>query len=392
MSIEVHPISKYYYGLFKSEALVFLMMHFGKLVVATALPKTWKIVPGLLVIWGLIAPIQYIWEDPPHTFQNGTLNALSLFSFYWMMQIVFVRTDRNLKHASITSKILWVFFWCDPSIVTPLDSSSSSYSFKLFNLPPMPFRSKPSKPLNPTDPFYPTYSFLFKRMIYIFLLCDFFVYILMDVLPSSYTAPAHSRYSLHFFLVDYITRLPLYFFIGINILTIMEFQYLIVSLFFLVFGYECPLNRLFENPFSLKSNTLQRFWGDTWNKVANRALRNAVYTPLVHDKGFPKDFAMIVTFIASAVFHSYALMIGSRGNVKDTLAMGAYFVLQGILTILQLRFIIPNVKNPYILWCLTFVSVVLPAGLLCEPFMGIGGIEVVVWNKILPKLNHHKLI
>ena len=85
---------------------------------------------------------------------------------------------------------------------------------------------------------------------------------------------------------------------------------------------------LMDDPWKAKS--LSEFWGKRWNIAFIQMTRITVFMPLA--KRTNSNFALIISFIISGIFHEVALTLPVYSNYGMPLA---YFLLQAILVLLE---------------------------------------------------------
>lgn len=81
----------------------------------------------------------------------------------------------------------------------------------------------------------------------------------------------------------------------------------------------------------LRSRSLTEFWGTRWNRLVGGFFRDAVYRPLRPRLG--TRGAAIAAFCASAAYHFVPIAV-CRGW-RDASAMGAFFVVHGVLALAE---------------------------------------------------------
>ena len=109
----------------------------------------------------------------------------------------------------------------------------------------------------------------------------------------------------------------------------LEFNYTQSKIFCGLFGYQLPLNLTHKNPFM--SISLSEFWGVRWNPIICKLLQTSFYKPF-RKIGIARAICVISCFIGSGLLHAIPIYF-SDYNTKDTLMMGGFFVVQGILVL-----------------------------------------------------------
>lgn len=109
----------------------------------------------------------------------------------------------------------------------------------------------------------------------------------------------------------------------------LEFNYTQSRILCGLFGYQLPLNLTHKNPFM--SISLSEFWGVRWNPIICKLLQTSFYKPF-RKMGIARAICVISCFIGSGLLHAIPIFFSDH-NMKDTLLMGGFFVVQGILVL-----------------------------------------------------------
>lgn len=87
--------------------------------------------------------------------------------------------------------------------------------------------------------------------------------------------------------------------------------------------------RMHEDP--IVSRTLGEWWGQRWNRVVGRWLRDQCFTPMARRRR--ARLGLVLSFAVSALYHAWFTLaaIGVEGAAR----MGAFFVVQGALVMAE---------------------------------------------------------
>ena len=114
----------------------------------------------------------------------------------------------------------------------------------------------------------------------------------------------------------------------------------------------------------IAATSLREFWGERWNLVVNRWLREHCFLPWARRRRPGRGLAL--AFLASAAIHAW--FIGVALGPRMALCMGLYFVIQGVLLALErpLRVALWPALAARV-W--TLAGTLLPAPLFVEPML-----------------------
>lgn len=99
-------------------------------------------------------------------------------------------------------------------------------------------------------------------------------------------------------------------------------------------GNPLPMKLTHNNPFM--SISLSEFWGVRWNPIICKLLQSSFYVPL-RKLGVPRFICVMSCFLGSGLLHAIPVYISSY-NMKNTIAMGSFFVIQGVLVLIEQSF------------------------------------------------------
>ena len=159
------------------------------------------------------------------------------------------------------------------------------------------------------------------RWICLVILTDTIIYLNTEAAPTYI-----SDSSYHIWATALLT--------GYWIYISMEFHYTQSIIFCDVIGSPLPMNLRHKNPFL--SISLSEFWGVRWNPVISKLLQTSFYKPL-RRMGVPRVVCVAACFGGSGVLHALPVFISTR-NLKSTIMMGGFFVLMGVLVLLEQAF------------------------------------------------------
>lgn len=95
------------------------------------------------------------------------------------------------------------------------------------------------------------------------------------------------------------------------------------------FGYDTP--PLHRQP--VLSCSIREFWGERWNLVVHRWLRRHFFWPLARRRR--RNLGVILAFLASAALHAWFIFAAVGWPLAG--AMGAFFLLQGMLVVIEAK-------------------------------------------------------
>jgi len=110
----------------------------------------------------------------------------------------------------------------------------------------------------------------------------------------------------------------------------------------------------------LASRSLAELWGQRWNLTVTRWLHEHVFRPLAR-RGHPR-LGVLAAFLVSAAFHAY--LAAAAGGAACALFMGSFFVVQGLLVVLERALRLRGRA-----WFLA--AILLPSPLFTEPMIAI---------------------
>ena len=96
-------------------------------------------------------------------------------------------------------------------------------------------------------------------------------------------------------------------------------------------GSPLPMDLRHKNPFM--SISLSEFWGVRWNPIICRLLQTSFYKPF-RKLGVPRVICVMTCFIGSGILHCIPVYISSY-SVRQTIAMGSFFAIQGFLVLTE---------------------------------------------------------
>lgn len=114
----------------------------------------------------------------------------------------------------------------------------------------------------------------------------------------------------------------------------------------------------------IAARSLREFWGERWNLVVNRWLREHFFLPWARRRRPARG--LLLSFLASAAIHAW--FIGVALGPAMAASMGLYFVIQGALLALELPLRVarwPAAAGHA--W--TLASILLPSPLFVEPVL-----------------------
>jgi hypothetical protein len=116
----------------------------------------------------------------------------------------------------------------------------------------------------------------------------------------------------------------------------------------------------------LASRSLREFWGDRWNRVVGRWLREAIFLPLARRRRTAEGSTL--AFVASALLHGYATT-AAIGPAK-AVPMIAFFLLHGVLVLIERALRVERWPDAWArLWF--FAAMLLTLPLFLEPVLAI---------------------
>lgn len=125
-------------------------------------------------------------------------------------------------------------------------------------------------------------------------------------------------------------------------------------------GFSLPT--LHRDPILARS--LSEFWGQRWNLCVRSMLHDHCFWPLARRAGVAA--AVLGSFAASAALHFWLIL--PAGGLAMASSMGAYFLLQGLLVLLERRIGVARSCRP-LQHAWTVSGVVLPLPLFLEPLL-----------------------
>lgn len=99
-------------------------------------------------------------------------------------------------------------------------------------------------------------------------------------------------------------------------------------------GNPLPMKFRHNNPFM--SISLSEFWGVRWNPIICKLLQSSFYVPL-RKLGVPRFICVMSCFLGSGLLHAIPVYISSY-NMKNAIAMGSFFIIQGALVLTEQSF------------------------------------------------------
>jgi hypothetical protein len=119
----------------------------------------------------------------------------------------------------------------------------------------------------------------------------------------------------------------------------------------------------------IASRSVKEFWGERWNRTVNMLLFDLCLRPLAR-RGMTK-LGIFTAFAVSALLHAYLVAVSS--DVTMTLLMLGYFLVQGLLVLLEVKLKVPKWK-PFAGHAWTIFWMVLTSPGFVEPAMRIAGV------------------
>ncbi len=145
-------------------------------------------------------------------------------------------------------------------------------------------------------------------------------------------------------------------------LHILDAQY---RLLWKAFGISLP--SMMISP--IESASLREFWGQRFDRMVADILVDVVYKP-ARRRQCPRAIASFAVFFASGFLHGYPVLLGC-GSLYDAFAVGAFFMLQPVLLLVEEQIRIDMWPRPLrTLWLV--LCLVLPAPLAVQPFSKLG--------------------
>lgn len=151
-----------------------------------------------------------------------------------------------------------------------------------------------------------------------------------------------------------------------------EATQLFLRFFYGALGYDTP--PLHRSP--ALACSIREFWGERWNLVVHRWLRRHFFWPLARKKR--RGLGVALAFLASAALHAWFIFAAVGWPLAG--AMGAFFMLQGILVIIeaQLGWAQRDTGLSARVW--TLGGVLLPSPLFVEPALQIFALHFPEWS------------
>eukprot|EP01063_Lacrimia_lanifica_P014695 TRINITY_DN21252_c0_g1_i1.p1 TRINITY_DN21252_c0_g1~~TRINITY_DN21252_c0_g1_i1.p1 ORF type:complete len:356 (+),score=70.94 TRINITY_DN21252_c0_g1_i1:39-1106(+) len=116
------------------------------------------------------------------------------------------------------------------------------------------------------------------------------------------------------------------------------------------------------------STTLQEFWGVRWNRVAGR-MTKALYRRVLR-AGYAETVGVLVVFFISGFFHALGMAFSGL-SIDGAVMLCGFFVLQGVLCLVEKAVVLPLTSNPYLLRLWTFTALLASAPLFVRPVSSI---------------------
>jgi hypothetical protein len=114
------------------------------------------------------------------------------------------------------------------------------------------------------------------------------------------------------------------------------------------------------------ARTLREFWGQRWNRVVGRWLRETLFVPLARRRR--PATGLLLAFVVSALLHGY-LTLASVG-LDMAIPMTAFFLVQGVLVLVERGLRVERWRPvPARIWFFTSMLVSLP--LFVEPMLAV---------------------
>jgi hypothetical protein len=120
----------------------------------------------------------------------------------------------------------------------------------------------------------------------------------------------------------------------------------------------------------LAARSIQEFWGSRWNRTVSRWLDRNVFRSWAR-RGEPRS-GWAIAFVISALLHAYLVLVAV--GPATALWMGIYFLLQGVLVLVEIRL---HVDRWSTMWAHGWVAsvMILTSPFFTEPFLHVLGLE-----------------
>jgi hypothetical protein len=119
----------------------------------------------------------------------------------------------------------------------------------------------------------------------------------------------------------------------------------------------------------IAARSVKEFWGERWNRTVNLMLFDLCLRPLAR-RGMTK-LGIFAAFVVSALLHAYLVVISL--DAKMTLLMLGYFLVQGLLVLVEVKLKVPK-WSPVAGHAWTIFWMVLTSPGFVEPAMRIAGV------------------
>lgn len=124
-------------------------------------------------------------------------------------------------------------------------------------------------------------------------------------------------------------------------------------------GYDTP--PLHRSP--VLSCSIREFWGERWNLVVHRWLRRHFFWPLARRRR--RSLGVVLAFLASAALHAWFIFAAVGWPLAG--AMGAFFMLQGMLVVIEFKLGWSQRESGLTARAWALGGVLLPSPLFVEP-------------------------
>lgn len=118
------------------------------------------------------------------------------------------------------------------------------------------------------------------------------------------------------------------------------------------------------------SRSASEFWGERWNRVVSSWLRRNVFLPVTRRSRSPR-LALLAAFGWSVFLHAF--MVLAALDVRNALIMGAFFVVQGLVVLVETKLTVARWPRP-MQHAWTILVVAGPSWLFVGPMLEMFGI------------------
>ena len=117
--------------------------------------------------------------------------------------------------------------------------------------------------------------------------------------------------------------------------------------------------------FPLFSLSLREFWGERYNRIVNRILKESIFLPIRNEYS-SRTIGGLTTFLISGLIHAHLAYIVFN-DISSSISALKYFIYHGIACLIEAK-----MKNDYcehVSWLLTISFLLLTAPLMLRPFI-----------------------